>query len=611
MPSAVYASTSDSIEATALLAIEDFLHVSVKGLWERFWAQEDGPLPFSISCLHSSSSKFYPAEKAIAEGQLSGLCATAIFLKNNKNNERAHWDQIVELALVRPDIRTLSHSLSDVENWPSLTSLGEALFFALRLLVSRSISRSEAVTTNSNQCFMLLVDSQFGGVVKVNGQVNKLKFDSNDVYESAAEWIKKHALVRVSSIERIWNKLGNANWGDLGTLQLLLATFHSMIQFCGEPTRAIEELANQHSYHLRSRRLERELPDDFHFRKSEASTEIVEVQEEEDKVEERKIKTKTKKEKKKKNAQVEVGSVLWIEDSDWRKGFQVSQVLENSDFPVYCACSLEDPEKPLFLYVGSSASQLEPAWEDMNLWYQVQRQTKILTLMKQKGLSSQYLPELIASGKLMQSGESTHGQPILVTSPFGQTVAELVREGAFDPNEALRCCHDCLAALSVSAAVGIRHGDIRPETVIRANLGSRASGPAHYAVVGWGHAVVEERDRPAMNLYFSSTQALQEGRLCGASDAESLVYLIYYAIGGGYPELDSVEEALQWREISWSRRVIQQSLGETSAVLKAFADYVDSLCGTPYPLDYGIWLRRMRRALNEDEYGKSIDGASG
>ncbi|KAF0933914.1 hypothetical protein E2562_020044 [Oryza meyeriana var. granulata] len=58
------------------------------------------------------------------------------------------------------------------------------------------------------------------------------------------------------------------------------------------------------------------------------------------------------------------------------------------------------------------------------------------------------------------------------------------------------------------------------------------------------------------------------------------------------PELDSVEGALQWRETSWSRRVIQQKLGDVSAVLKAFADYVDSICGTPYPMDYEIWLRR-------------------
>ncbi|MBA0865975.1 hypothetical protein Goshw_016798 [Gossypium schwendimanii] len=90
-----------------------------------------------------------------------------------------------------------------------------------------------------------------------------------------------------------------------------------------------------------------------------------------------------------------------------------------------------------------------------------------------------------------------------------------------------------------------------------------------------------------MSLHFSSTYALQEGKLCSASDAESLVYMLYFACGGAFPDLDSVEGELQWRETSWSRRLIQQKLGDVSNVLKAFADYVDSLCGTPYPMIYG------------------------
>ncbi|KAJ0968317.1 hypothetical protein J5N97_025234 [Dioscorea zingiberensis] len=53
MPNALYASTSDAVEATAHLAIEDFLHASVKGLWETFWGQ-DVPMPFSVACIHSN-----------------------------------------------------------------------------------------------------------------------------------------------------------------------------------------------------------------------------------------------------------------------------------------------------------------------------------------------------------------------------------------------------------------------------------------------------------------------------------------------------------------------------------------------------------------------------
>lgn len=137
---------------------------------------------------------------------------------------------------------------------------------------------------------------------------------------------------------------------------------------------------------------------------------------------------------------------------------------------------------------------------------------------------------------------------------------------------------------------------------------SNLTHQSYFVLVGWGHAILEERDRPAMNLHFSSTYALQEGKLCSASDAESLVYLLYFSSGGELPELDSVEGALEWRDTFWSKRSIQQRLGDISAVLKAFADYVDSLCGTPYPMDYEIWLRRLKRHLNEN--GKEISTSS-
>uniref|UniRef100_A0A7N0VJS5 Uncharacterized protein n=1 Tax=Kalanchoe fedtschenkoi TaxID=63787 RepID=A0A7N0VJS5_KALFE len=67
------------------------------------------------------------------------------------------------------------------------------------------------------------------------------------------------------------------------------------------------------------------------------------------------------------------------------------------------------------------------------------------------------------------------------------------------------------------------------------------------------------------------------------------------------------EGALEWRENAWSRRQIQQKLGDVSTVLKALADYVDSLCGTPYPIDYEIWLRRLKRSMHVEDHGKEID----
>ncbi|KAM0934669.1 putative calcium/calmodulin-dependent protein kinase [Dioscorea sansibarensis] len=609
MPNALYASTSDAVEATAHLAIEDFLHAGVKGLWETFWGQ-DVPMPFSVACIHSTSSKFYPAERAIASGKLEGLCATAVMLKNNRHTH-GRWDQILILALLRPDIGTISMQ-SDQQ--PSNSVLGEALFFALRVLLSRSLSRSTTIVQNSTCVFVLLVDSQYGGVVEVDGDVNGLDFDISNVYECAAEWIKTHAKITVSPIDRIWNKLGNANWGDIGSLQVLLGMFYSMVQFCGMPKYSLEDLAAEHSTRLKNRRIERELVETMHvngnglfpFQQRSVSPEIVEVQDVVQAEPEETLK-------------LEIGSVIWLEDSNWQKGFQINEVLMDSEGPIYSATPVEEPGKALLLYVGSRPSHLEPAWEDMNLWYQVQRQTKVLSLMKQRGLSSKYLPLVAASGRIIHPGQCNKpssggncghpwcGTPILVTSPVGETLSTMIKNGTFGPEEALKCCHDCLSALATASSAGIRHGDIRPENVIYVKTGVKRP---FFVLIGWGHAVLEDRDRPSMNLFFSSTYALQEGKLCAASDAESLIYLLYFSSGGVFPDLDSVEGALQWREKSWSRRVIQQKLGDVSAVLKAFADYVDSLCGTPYPMDYEIWLRRLKRTINEDDHGKEIAASS-
>ncbi|KAI4300958.1 hypothetical protein L6164_034283 [Bauhinia variegata] len=605
MPNAVQASTSDAVEATAYLAIEDFLHASVKGLWEAFWSQ-DQPMPFSVACLYNSNMKFYQAENAIANGRLGGLRATGIML-NNPRHLHGRWDHVLELALLRPDVGSLDVGS---ERQPSLSVLGEALFYALRMLLARSLSRLNFFE-DPTTVFVVLVDSQYGGVIKVEGDVSKLNFDVTNVYECAAEWVKNHSRIAVSPIDRIWNKLGNANWWDIGALQVLFATFHCMMQYAGLPKHSVEDLAADHSSRLQTRRVERQLGDTrvngnglFRYQRRSVSPEIVEVQDDFVNAEP------------KESMKLEVGSVLWLEDSDWQKGYQIKEVISTGELTYYVASHVEDPGKNLFLYVGSHPSQLEPAWEDMNLWYQVQRQTKVLTLMKQKGLSSKYLPQLSASGRIIHPGQCQRpssggncdhpwcGTPILVTSPVGETVAEMVSGGRFGSDEAIRCCHDCLFALSTAASAGIRHGDIRPENVICVKSGVRHP---YFVLIGWGHAILEDRDRPVMNLHFSSTYALQEAKLCSASDAESLVYMLYYSCGGAFPDLDSVEGALLWRETSWSRRLIQQKLGDISTVLKAFADYVDSLCGTPYPMDYDIWLRRLRRNIHDEDHGKEID----
>ncbi|CAH9134819.1 unnamed protein product [Cuscuta epithymum] len=616
MPSAVYASTSNAVEATAYLALEDFLHASVKGLWEAFWGHDE-PFPFYVSCVHNTNFRFYQAEKAISKNKVNGLCATAIVLKNPRH-PLGKWDDILELAILRPDMGGLATS----DNKPSLSIISEALFFAIRVLVSRNVSKSN-IPLSLSSVFVLLVDSQYGGVMRIEGDLRKLEMGVNDVYRCATEWVKNHAMVSISPIDRIWNKLGNANWGDIGALQSLFATFHAITQYAGTPKNSVEDLAADHSSRLQSRRIERHLGSNnnsvdrngiFRLQQHTASPEIVEVQEEEPVRLELNSKNNNKP-----IMMLEVGSVLLIEDTNLQKGYRINDMLSDGDMMYYIASPVDCPLKSLFLYVGSHPSHLEPAWEDMKLWYQVQRQTKVLSVMKQKGLSSKYLPQLSASGRIVHPGKCRRpsnceyvwcGTHVLITSPVGKTVADMVRDGQFGIDEAIRCCHDCLTALSSALSAGIRHGDIRPENVIYVTSGMRNP---HFVLIGWGHAILEERDRPTMNLHFSSTYALQEGKLCSASDAESLVYMLYFSASGSgdMPELDSVEGALQWRETVWSKRQIQQRLGDISAVLKAFADYVDSLCGTPYPLDYAIWVRRLKRHICEDEdHGKEIVSSS-
>ncbi|KAG9144668.1 hypothetical protein Leryth_024128 [Lithospermum erythrorhizon] len=609
MPSDVYASTTNTLDATTYLALEDFLHASTKGLWEAFWAVDE-QIPFYISSLYDANLRFYQAEQAIAKGKLGGLCATAIMLKNPRHPQ-GEWDDVLELVLMRKDIGR--HASKENDHQPSLSIIGEALFFALRVLLARNLSRSN-IPDSMNSVFVLLVDSQHGGVMKVDGDVSKLAFELDNVYQCAADWIKDYSIISISPIDRIWNKLGNANWGDIGALQVLYATFNSIRQYAGVPKNSIEDLAADHSSRLQARRIERQMGDSrvngsglFRFQQRGTSPEIVEVQEEAIRVESEK------------SIKLDVGSILYIEDSHWQKGYQIDDVLDDGKIPYYIASSVDDPRKPLFLYVGSLPSQLEPAWEDMELWYQVQRQTKVLSLMKQKGLSSKYLPQSSDSGRILHPGQCRRpssggncdhvwcGTQILVTTPVGRTVADMVRNGDFGTKEAIRCCHDCLSALSSAASAGIRHGDIRPESIIYVTSGV---GQHYFLLIGWGHAILEERDRPVLNLHFSSTSALEEGKLCSASDAESLVYMLNFFAGGDFHDLDSVEGALKWRENSWSKRLIQQKLGDISAILKAFADYVDSLCGTPYPMDYEIWLKRLKRHINEEDHGKAIDNSS-
>ncbi|KAJ8770424.1 hypothetical protein K2173_015038 [Erythroxylum novogranatense] len=260
--------------------------------------------------------------------------------------------------------------------------------------------------SNSNCFFILLLDSQYRGGVKIEGDVNKLEFDVNNVYDSCEYWIKTH--FSVSPTDRIWNKLGDASWCDIGALQVVFATFHS-----------IRQLGDRSVYGCGL----------FRFRQSNISPEIVEDKDD-IKVESEELSMK-----------LDVGS----------KGYQINDVLYRALKILLNLCSFM--LLPILLY----------------LWYQVQRQNRILTLMRQKGLLSKYLPQLSAFGRIVHPGQCRKPNSgrfcyhplcrtlILVTSPAGETVSDMVNSGRFGVDEAIRCCHDCClhSLLPLPLAIGM------------------------------------------------------------------------------------------------------------------------------------------------------------
>ncbi|XP_028771215.1 uncharacterized protein LOC114728466 [Neltuma alba] len=561
------------------LAVEDFLHATIIGLWRTFW-HKSGPLPLFVSCTSHPGSKFYSVEKAISRGRLKELRGLALMAKTGCDL-KARWDQVVSFALFRPEVIS--------EN-------------GLRIS-SRTI----------------FVDSKHGGVVRLSGDLGKLDLlNSSNPYQSVTEWIKTCADVGVTPAESIWNRLGNANWGDMGTLQVLLATFYSIAQWRGPPRKSVASLISDHGLRLQKRRTECCIIESenalipYQGSANYEAGEIVELDENDFFLRKQTSRLKLKQ-----------GDVLLLEDpQQGQRSFQIQESVVGGNYFLYSAVSLDHPSELLTLYVGAHPSRLEPSWEDMSLWYQVQRQTKVLNILRNQGIRSKYLPEIIASGLILHSGpckkESPGGRcdhpwcgtPILVTSPVGMPLSSVIAyEGQFSADEAIRCCRDCLAALRSAAMANVQHGDICPENIIQ--VAEQHGFKSRYVPISWGRAVLEDRDSPAINLQFSSSHALQHGKLCPSSDAESIVYVLYFICGGTMQQQDSIESALQWRERSWAKRTIQQYLGQVSAILKAFADYVDSLCGTPYPVDYDIWLKRLNRTVEgSSDRGKMIEEAA-
>ncbi|CAI9786142.1 unnamed protein product [Fraxinus pennsylvanica] len=68
--------------------------------------------------------------------------------------------------LLRPDCGTLASVETDCK--PSVPIIGEALFFAIRVLLARSLRRS-SIPLSLNSVFVLVVGCQYGGVINFEG----------------------------------------------------------------------------------------------------------------------------------------------------------------------------------------------------------------------------------------------------------------------------------------------------------------------------------------------------------------------------------------------------------------------------------------------------------
>lgn len=186
------------------------------------------------------------------------LPGAAIVARNGSSGKggRVLWDHVAAYVEVRADI-TGANSKS-LMSATSLEVIGRALFHGLLMLTSRSLAKKPSVHYNADTAYILLVNSRNGGVVRLKGDVSKLETNTDKVYERAAEWIKEQAQVTVCPLEQVWNRFGNANWGDIGAMQLLLAIFHSIEQCRGPPRNPLAEMAALHNGRVQRRLMKRE-----------------------------------------------------------------------------------------------------------------------------------------------------------------------------------------------------------------------------------------------------------------------------------------------------------------------------------------------------------------
>jgi hypothetical protein len=200
-------------------------------------------------------------ENASSKMNATTIPGIALVRKDGRKQGSMPWENVVTFVEVQEDMAGAFSQGDDTV--PGLEIVGHALFHGFQMLSSRFLAEGSQVVHNDiDIAYILCMDSQKGGVVRLKGDITKLETITDNVYVSAAEWFQEHVEIAVSPVDQVWNRFGNANWGDLGALQLLLALFYSIEQCQGPPKKSMADMAAEFSAQLQQRRMERDIVED-------------------------------------------------------------------------------------------------------------------------------------------------------------------------------------------------------------------------------------------------------------------------------------------------------------------------------------------------------------
>ncbi len=97
-------------------------------------------------------------------------------------------------------------------------------------------------------------------MIRLKGDITKLDTIIDNVYVGAIEWFQEHVVkIIVYLINRMWNRFGNANWGDIGVMQLFLTLFYSIEQYQGPFKKSMVDMVIDFNPPLQQRQMECEL----------------------------------------------------------------------------------------------------------------------------------------------------------------------------------------------------------------------------------------------------------------------------------------------------------------------------------------------------------------